>query len=77
MVGIKRLHDLDMTAWWLVLFYAVPAILSWGSLHIGGMASSAASLIGSIISLWGIVVLGAMRGTIGPNQHGPDPVAPA
>src|SRR5262249_56733849 len=27
-VGAKRLHDRDKSAWWLLLFYAVPSILS-------------------------------------------------
>ena len=26
-LGAKRLHDRDKSAWWLVLFYAVPGIL--------------------------------------------------
>src|SRR4030081_1688344 len=27
-LGAKRLHDRDKSAWWLVLFYVVPGILS-------------------------------------------------
>jgi uncharacterized membrane protein YhaH (DUF805 family) len=29
------------------------------------------------IMLWTLVELGAIRGTIGANPHGPDPIAPA
>jgi uncharacterized membrane protein YhaH (DUF805 family) len=34
------------------------------------------SLVSLAISLWGFVELGCLRGTIGPNQYGPDPIAP-
>ena len=27
-IGAKRLHDRDKSAWWLVVFYAIPTILS-------------------------------------------------
>lgn len=84
-VGIKRLHDRDKPGWWLVIFYVVPSILS----GVGGYMSYQAfladetspagtllSLISFAISLWAFVELGCLRGTIGPNQYGPDPIAP-
>ena len=27
-LGAKRLHDRDKSAWWLLVFYAMPTILS-------------------------------------------------
>jgi uncharacterized membrane protein YhaH (DUF805 family) len=27
-IGAKRLHDRDKSAWWLIVFYAMPGILS-------------------------------------------------
>jgi uncharacterized membrane protein YhaH (DUF805 family) len=27
-----------------------------------------------VLSLWGLIELGFLRGTVGPNQYGPDPL---
>jgi uncharacterized membrane protein YhaH (DUF805 family) len=74
-VGIKRLHDRNKTGWWLLLFYLAPGVLDAITRGTGsaGMVFSFASLA---ISVWAIVELGCLRGTIGPNPYGPDPVAP-
>lgn len=71
-VGIKRLHDRDKSGWWLLLFYLGPTVLSGigaatGAQIIFGLASLA-------ISIWMFVELGCLRGTMGPNQYGPDPL---
>lgn len=84
-VAIKRLHDRDKPGWWVAVFYVVPMILS----GVGGYMSYQAiladetssagtllSLISLAISLWAFVELGCLRGTVGPNQYGPDPIAP-
>jgi uncharacterized membrane protein YhaH (DUF805 family) len=49
-VSARRLHDIDKSAWWLLLAF-VP-------------------LVGAII----LIVWYCQRGTIGPNQFGPDPL---
>jgi len=72
-VGIKRLHDRDKSGWWLAAFYLVPPLLdgtgrTTGSAVIFGLASLA-------VSIWAVVELGFLRGTPGPNQYGPDPLA--
>jgi uncharacterized membrane protein YhaH (DUF805 family) len=72
-VGIKRLHDRDKSGWWLLLFYVVPGVFD-------GMdrvlePNLIFNLISLAISLWMIVELGFLRGTFGPNQYGPDPLA--
>lgn len=72
MVGIKRLHDRDKSGWWLLVFYLLPAVLSWLGASMG--ASFIFSLASFAVSIWGLVELGFLRGTIGPNQYGPDPV---
>ena len=82
-VGIKRLHDRNKTGWWLLPYYFVPMILFGISFYLGYMADEATplsmltSLLGLAAMLWVFVDLGCLRGTIGPNQYGPDPVAPA
>jgi uncharacterized membrane protein YhaH (DUF805 family) len=75
-VGAKRLHDRDKSAWWLLVFYLVPGILS----GVGqALESSSVALILSLaslaISIWAFVELGCLRGTEGANQYGPDPLA--
>lgn len=75
MVGIKRLHDCDMSGWWLLVFYLVPGLLSGAGTTIGG--ELVLSLISLAISIWAIVQLGFLRGTGGPNRFGPDPIPAA
>jgi uncharacterized membrane protein YhaH (DUF805 family) len=87
-VGAKRLHDRDKSAWWLLVFYIVPSVLLViGSLMFfyGIGAESAGGVIGSVVFyalglgvlIWAIVELGFLRGTIGANRFGPDPLAAA
>jgi uncharacterized membrane protein YhaH (DUF805 family) len=81
-VGIKRLHDRNKPGWWLVIFYVVPSILSGIGAYMtfdAGEQTPVAmllSLVSLAISLWAFVELGCLRGTVGPNQYGPDPIAP-
>ena len=74
-LGAKRLHDRDKSAWWLVLFYVVPGILS--SLANQMEFGFVLHLVSFAITVWAFVELGCLRGTVGPNQYGPDPVEPA
>jgi uncharacterized membrane protein YhaH (DUF805 family) len=74
-VGAKRLHDRDKSAWWLLLFYAVPSILSSAADRIEG-GGIILHLVSFAITIWAIVELGFLRGTIGPNRYGPDPLPP-
>ena len=34
-------------------------------------------LVSFAITVWAFVELGCLRGTVGPNQYGPDPLEPA
>jgi uncharacterized membrane protein YhaH (DUF805 family) len=72
-VGAKRLHDRDKSAWWLLLFYAAPSLLSSVANHMesGGFLLH---LAGFAITVWAFVELGCLRGTVGPNRYGPDPL---
>ena len=84
-VGIKRLHDRNKPGWWLVIFYVVPGLLFGIGITMGivGVVSGSSSgggigIILSLVSLalwiWAFVELGCLRGTVGPNQYGPDPL---
>jgi uncharacterized membrane protein YhaH (DUF805 family) len=74
-VATKRLHDRDKSAWWLLLFYALPAVLGNVGDAAGGIGGML-SLVGVAISIWAMVELGFLRGTPGPNRYGPDPLGP-
>jgi len=72
-VGAKRLHDRDKSAWWLLLFYVAPNVVTWAA----GMNESAlafANLVSFVIFVWAFVELGCLPGTRGPNRFGPDPL---
>jgi uncharacterized membrane protein YhaH (DUF805 family) len=72
-LGAKRLHDRDKSAWWLLVFYVLPSILS----NLADSASGVGILLllaGAALSIWALVELGCLRGTVGPNRFGPDPL---
>lgn len=71
-VGVRRLHDIDRSGWWLMLGYG-PYILSM-VLAILQLVDIAAIL--NLVSLVGFLVLlvfAFLPGTRGPNRFGPDP----
>jgi uncharacterized membrane protein YhaH (DUF805 family) len=75
--GIKRLHDRGKHHWWLLVFYLGPLIgLALPSYLGDGRIMSVISLAGFVLLLWAFVELGCLRGSIGANPYGPDPVAP-
>jgi len=72
-LGAKRLHDRDKSAWWLLVFYVLPSSLS----NLADPASGVGILlllVSAAISIWAFVELGCLRGTVGPNRFGPDPL---
>lgn len=88
-VATKRLHDRDRSAWWLLPFYVLPPALvgiglsvAWlsgrpmnGSLTGTGMAVLIITcMIAMAIGIWGFVEIGCLRGTVGYNRYGPDPL---
>jgi uncharacterized membrane protein YhaH (DUF805 family) len=94
--GVKRLHDLNRTGAWLVLFYLGPVVLIGVFVGVIGMDVMAALLtdqtldaaslarIGTtglivgvlalILAVWAFIWFGCLRGSVGPNQYGPDPL---
>ena len=82
-VGVKRLHDRNKSGWYLLLFYLVPSILVVIGVLIGAfmedstIIATVLGLLAFAIGVWAFVEMGCLRGTIGINQYGPDPVAPA
>jgi uncharacterized membrane protein YhaH (DUF805 family) len=75
-LGVKRLHDRNKSAWWLAIFYVLPGILEYIAEFVGD--AGVVLLIASFaVSIWALVELGFLRGTPGPNNYGPDPLAGA
>jgi uncharacterized membrane protein YhaH (DUF805 family) len=77
----KRLHDRGKSAWWLLVFYLVPGVLTGIGAGIelssGPMALGVIfTIAGLAVGIWAFVELGCLRGTIGPNPYGPDPLGP-
>jgi uncharacterized membrane protein YhaH (DUF805 family) len=81
-VGVRRLHDRNKSGWYLVLFYFVPGILVTAGVVVGTFMDDSillASILGLAafaVGVWAFVELGCLRGTIGPNRYGPDPLEP-
>lgn len=85
-IFVKRLHDRNKSAWWLLLYWLAPV-----ALHVYAYASApsicdammgvrtplghVAAGIALLISLWVFVELYCFRGTKGENRFGPDPLA--
>lgn len=86
----KRLNDRDRPSWMVYLFWAPTVIgvilnllgLGGSVTDVEGVAVPTTSMLGMIVGLatlvigiWALVELGIRKGTEGPNQYGPDPVA--
>lgn len=84
-VGSKRLHDRNKKGWWLLVFWLLPFVLFCAGFSVylfddPRTGRSGDFWIGSILvfaslppALWGIVELGILPGTSGPNPYGADP----
>ncbi len=81
-VLIKRIHDRDKSGW-LVLLPIVPVVLmiiaaiagiAGGSIYESWVVIVTLAVVLVAIAIWFFVEFGCMRGTIGANRYGPDPV---
>lgn len=71
-VGVRRLHDIDRTGWWLMLGYG-PYILGIVFAMVQSVELAAILNIVSLIGFLVLLVFAFMPGTRGPNRYGPDP----
>ncbi|BAT57978.1 inner membrane protein YhaH [Variibacter gotjawalensis] len=78
---VKRLHDRDRPDFFAIIMLA-PALVN-GLFDVLGITGNPLNmgpldyLLGIVqlgIGIWSLVELGCLRGTVGPNQHGPDPL---
>ena len=69
---VRRLHDLDLTGWWVLAIWGGPAAIEAVRYQLADapkLASTVSGLISLAIGLW----LWLMPGTPGANRFGPDP----
>ena len=69
---VRRLHDLNLSGWWILAIWIVPAALEAGAvrwLNNPQLGSTLSSVVALLIGLW----LWLAPGTRGANRFGPDP----
>jgi len=81
-IAAKRAHDRDLPIWILIVFFGGGAMLDLltvlqltGSDDQPGALSLVIAVPFTVLLVALLIELGFRRGTIGPNQYGPDPVA--
>ena len=73
-LSVRRLHDRDKSGWRLLMFCAPPVVLDHYADAAGTGLQYAFSLASLALSVWAFVELGLLRGAVGPNRFGPDPL---
>jgi uncharacterized membrane protein YhaH (DUF805 family) len=74
-ICIKRLHDRNKPGWWAAVFIGLPVVLGGLSTLLGNELLAMVFGLGQFaVAIWGLIELGILRGTVGPNQYGEDPL---
>jgi uncharacterized membrane protein YhaH (DUF805 family) len=74
--SIKRLHDRNKSAWWMVPFFIVPGLFGEFQDRLPHTYPVMALALGTwLICIWAFVEMCCLPGTTGPNRFGTDPVA--
>ena len=84
---IKRIHDRNKSGWLVWVLYGplivgtIFSIAAFVAIALGSTEIAALGIISGVvwiavvvIAIWFFIEFGCMRGTIGANQYGPDPV---
>jgi uncharacterized membrane protein YhaH (DUF805 family) len=81
-IAAKRAHDRNLPLWLLIIFFGGGALLDLltvlgltGTREQPSLLSIMIAVPFTVLGLALLIELGFRRGTIGPNQHGPDPLA--
>jgi uncharacterized membrane protein YhaH (DUF805 family) len=81
-IAAKRAHDRNLPIWILIVFFGGGAVLDLftvlgltGTREQPSVLSLMIAVPFTVLGLALLIELGFRRGTIGPNQHGPDPLA--
>jgi uncharacterized membrane protein YhaH (DUF805 family) len=73
-IAIKRLHDLNVSGWFVLIIYWIELSAVAPSYWSGARDSGALIAWGLLNYAVIVLLLGSKRGTGGPNQYGPDPL---
>ena len=80
--SVKRLHDRNRSAWWLLLvagffvFGITDPFFEW-TVHLRGNSAAIIPILLTpmlVLLMWGMIEVQFLRGTRGPNRFGPDPL---
>jgi uncharacterized membrane protein YhaH (DUF805 family) len=81
-IAVKRAHDRNLPLWLLIVFFGGGALLDLltvleltGNKDEPSLLSLVIAVPFTVLGLALVIELGFRRGTIGPNQYGPDPLA--
>jgi uncharacterized membrane protein YhaH (DUF805 family) len=78
-VMVRRLHDGRYSAWWLVPFLVAPFLFAFLGMGMRNLDAHATATLLSFsafaFAVWGVVQIGFLRGTMGANEFGLDPIA--
>jgi len=73
-VAVGRLRDRDMSGWWVLVYYGLPAapivFVASGALPSANVALG--EFVIAVFVFWGVFALGSWPGTAGPNRFGPE-----
>ncbi|WP_139282483.1 DUF805 domain-containing protein [Pseudoxanthobacter soli] len=76
-VAIKRLHDRNRSGWFILVF-SIPGFAQGLNPVLPPAAANAIHTVLSVVfGVWYYVELGFLRGTVGDNRFGPDPLGDA
>jgi uncharacterized membrane protein YhaH (DUF805 family) len=75
---VKRLHDRDMDGIWVLLFGCGPWVATFLALVFAMEQEVVLAILFNatsfVINFWALVALGCLRGTVGNNRFGADPL---
>ncbi len=87
---VKRLNDRERPMWLAAVFWAPTILTLLAQLFglaatpqdVGGQPIAmptklclVLNLLTLVVGIWALIELGVLKGTTGPNRHGPDPLA--
>ena len=75
--SIKRLHDRDKSAWWMVPFFAVPGLCNQFSDRLPGYFVFTTGLIAGVLGLWGFIEMYLLKGSRKTNRFEHNPLLQA
>ena len=71
-VNVQRFHDRNKSGVWCLGFGLISAFLS--ALDKDKNSGAAGGFISLVLLAWYFIEIGALRGTVGPNRYGNDPL---